>query len=98
MDSKTFRANSVYVARMREIFEDPVVANALVALENEMPQRDALDDADSIVSVRLLSRQFQHKQTILWLLGLAQPLLPETPEEDPNYGVDLSAFQKPINQ
>lgn len=90
MDAKTFRSNPVMVSRIREFLQDPVVAMALVVLEGEMPILDASDAADAIVSVRILSRQFQHKQTILTLLSLADPLLPDPEPEEPTWGVDKS--------
>lgn len=93
MDVPTFRSNPVMVARMREIISDPVFATAIVAVENDLPPSDAMDGADALVSVRLLSRQFQHKQTVLTLLSLGEPMPPESPEESEKWGVDTSQFK-----
>lgn len=94
MTVEMFRSSPVHVAGMRELLQSPILAEAIVCLKDDRPSTDAADAAPEVVSVRLLSRQFQHDQVIATLLSLAEPLpLPEI-EPPPNFGVDTSKFKQ----
>jgi hypothetical protein len=93
--STQFRSSSVRVAAFRELLKDPTLAEAIVCLRDEQPIADAADGADPVVSVRLLSRIFQHNLTIETLLSLGEPLPVQQPDETATFGIDLSRFEKP---
>lgn len=94
MTAEMFRSSPERVGKMRELFSDPTLAAAIVCLQDERPKYDAADNAEAVVSVRLLSRQFQHDHVINLLLSLAELLPVEQPEQPPTWGVDPAAFQQ----
>lgn len=96
-----FRSNPVLVGAMRELLrgdgaQPTVLAQAIVAVQNEKPTVDAMDDAPEIVSVRRLSRIAQHDDVITLLLSCGEPLPIQEPEEEATFGVKKSDFA--INQ
>lgn len=93
MTSDQFRSSADRVSAMRALLDNPTFAEAIVVLKDEAPIADAVDNADAVVSVRLLSRSFGHNQCIATLLSLAEPMPIPQPEAPPNFGVDLSQFQ-----
>lgn len=74
------------VAAFRTLLNDPNLADAIVVLRDESPIVDAIDNADPVASVRLLSRNFGHNQAIEILLSLAEPLPPPPQEEVATFG------------
>lgn len=94
-----FRSNPVLVGAMRELIKGDgtnptVLANAIVAVQNEVPIVDAKDGDSEIVSVRRLSKISQHAEVINLLLSLAEPW-PTTPQEEPAlFGVDPEKFKQ----
>ncbi len=71
-----------------------VLAQAIVAIQNERPMFDAKDDDPEIVSVRRLSKSAQHDEVINLLLSLAEPLPPQREEESATFGVDREKFNQ----
>lgn len=95
MTSDQFRSSADRVGAMRELLQNPVLAEAIVCLKDERPSADAVDSADPVVSVRLLSRAFQHDLVIALFLSLAEPIPTEQDDPPETFGVDLSQFQTP---
>src|SRR4029077_12910575 len=93
MRAMQFRSSAERVVAMRELLNNPILAEALVCLKDERPSDDAADNADPVVSVRLLSRQFQHDHVINLFLSLAEPLPVETTDEEPSWGIDKTRFK-----
>lgn len=71
-----------------------VLAQAIVAIQNERPMFDAKDSDPELVSVRRLSRIAQHDEVINLLLSCAEPLPPQVEEEPPTFGVDKEQFNQ----
>ncbi len=93
MTSDEFRANTHRVGRMRELLNDPTLAQALVCVKDaEMPE-DAPSHSDAITSVRLLSQKAGWHGAINMLLTLAEPLPAMPEEETATFGVDISKFK-----
>jgi hypothetical protein len=93
-----FRSNPVLVGAMREIVQGDgtnptVLAQAIVAVQNEKPIYDAKDGDAEIVSVRRLSRIAQHDLVINLLLSCAEPMPPQTEEPPATFGVDPAQFK-----
>lgn len=93
-----FRSNPVLVGALRTILKGDgtnptVLAQAIVAVQNEKPTQDARDTDSEIVSVRRLSRIAQHDEVISLLLSCAEPMPQQTEEEPALFGVDPSKFQ-----
>ena len=72
-----------------------VLAQAIVAVQNEKPTQDAKDGDSEIVSVRRLSRIAQHDEVINLLLSCAEPMPPAPQEEPALFGVRPEEFQTP---
>jgi hypothetical protein len=93
MTVEEFRSNPVLVGAMRDLIKGDgtnptVLAQAIVAVQNEKPSRDAKDNEPEIVSVRRLSRIAQHDEVINLLLSCGEPLPTEEEEERPLFGVN----------
>ena len=100
MTIETFRSNPVLVGAMRELIKGDgtsptVLAQALIAVQNEKPVSDAKDGDAEIVSVRRLSRIAQHDEVINLFLSLAEPLPPPIEEERATFGVKVEDYQQP---
>ena len=98
MTIEEFRSNPVLVGAMRELVkgdgQNPtVLAQAIVAIQNEKPTQDAKDGDSEIVSVRRLSRIAQHDEVINLFLSLAEPLPPPVVEEPATFGVNPEDFK-----
>lgn len=93
MNAVEFRRSAERVGRMRELLNDPTLAEAIVCLRDDRPIEDAIDHADPVMSVRLLSRYFGYHDAIFALLRLAEPEEPTPAEPPENFGVNLSEFQ-----
>ena len=94
-----FRSNPVLVGAMRALLQTvdgnpSVLAQAIVAVQNERPMFDAKDDDPEIVSVRRLSRSFQHDEVLNLLLSCGEPLPVAPQEEEPTFGVDREKFNQ----
>jgi len=93
-----FRSNPVLVGAMRELIKGDgsaptVLAQAIVAVQNEKPLGDAADGDPEIASVRRLSRIAQHDEVISLLLSCGEPMPIPTEEEEPTFGVRKEDFQ-----
>ena len=98
MTIEEFRSNPVLVGAMRELVkgdgQNPtVLAQAIVAVQNEKPTQDAKDGDSEIVSVRRLSRIAQHDEVINLFLSLSEPLPPPVVEERATFGVNPEDFK-----
>lgn len=94
-----FRSNPVLVGAMKGLLQGEdgqpsVLAQAIVAVQNERPMNDATDHDDSIVSVRRLSRIAQHDEVINLLLSCAEPMPAQSEEEVASFGVDRKQFEQ----
>lgn len=92
MTEDSFRSSAERVGKLRELLQDPVLAAAVVCLRDMRPSGDTADHAEPVASVRLLSRQSGYDSCIDLFLTLAEPLPIEKPDEQPNFGVDMSKF------
>lgn len=81
MTSDQFRASSENVVALRELLQNPVLAQAIVVLQDESPKGDRPLACDAIESVRWLSRGAGWSDCIRTLLELAEPL-PAPPKQD----------------
>lgn len=79
MSSDQFREIAENVVALRELLQNPVLAQAIVVLQDEQPKGDT--EGDFIASVRKLSRISGWSDCIATLLELAEPL-PPPPKQD----------------
>ena len=70
-----------------------VLAQAIVAVQNEKPGGNVKDGDKKIVSVRRLSKIEQHEETLNLLLSCAEPLPPPVVEERATFGVNPEDFK-----
>ncbi len=101
MTLEQFRSNPDLVANMRSLIgatgdAPTVLAQAIVAVQNERLILDARDNDDEIVSVRLLSRVAERQEVISDLLSCAEPWPVQQEESPPTFGVDPSQFVEPL--
>lgn len=92
MTELEFRAAPARVGRLRELLNDPILAQAIVCVKDAESPDDVPDHSDPVASVRTLSRKSGWHGALNMLLALAEPLPPEPITEEPNYGVDLRQF------
>lgn len=93
MTAEQFRSNAERVGRIRELLNDPTLAQAIVTLKDEAKLNDAPQSSDPVESVRRLSWLCGYDQAINLLLSLAEPLpLPEK-EEEPTWGLPASTLK-----
>jgi len=81
---------------MKELLNDPILAQAIVCLKDERPDPAVPLSADAIASVRIQAKLEQHDADVNLLLSLAEPLPVEPPEEEPTYGIDKTKFNLDI--
>ncbi len=86
------------VGEMRELLQGDgltptVLAQVIVAVQNEKPTQDAADADNELVSVRRLSRIAQHEEVITLLLSCAEPMPEPQVDEEPTFGVRKQDFQ-----
>lgn len=77
-----FRSNPIFVGTMAQLIKGDgsgptVLAQLIVALQNNLPANDTSPNADPIESVRLLSRIAERQQVISEILSTAEPLQKE---------------------
>jgi hypothetical protein len=72
-----------------------VLAQAIVAVQNELILRDASDTDMREVSVRLLSRAVGRTDALSDLLSCAELMKPPQQDEEPTFGVRKQDFQPP---
>lgn len=68
-----FRTNPPMVIRLRELLSDPVAQTALEILRNSNPPIDADNEAEAIVSVRILSQMTGYASCFNTLLSMTEP-------------------------
>lgn len=93
MTSDQFRSSPERVVAFRGLLQNPVFAEAIVCLKDEKPLASVPPGADALDRAAALARLEQHELDVNLLLSLAEPLPPELPEEQANFGVDLSKFR-----
>jgi len=88
MLAEEFRASADRVGRIRELLQDPVLASAIVCLQDEgkFMVNDLEPVADAVASVRRLSFICGYSNAIDTLLSLAEPVIVEPPEPEPTWG------------
>ena len=95
-----FRSNPMKIAAFAEILRGDgtsptILAEAIVAVQNELILRDAKPEDMREVSVRLLSQAVGRTDALTDLLSCAEPLPPPVVEEPATFGVDPSQFKQP---
>jgi len=93
MTSDEFRASSWRVGRIRELLNDPTLAQAIVCVKESESTEDVPPHSDPVASVRALSRKAGWHGAIDTLLSLAEPLPLLPVEETATFGVDISKFR-----
>lgn len=94
MTAFEFRRNADLVAGWRELLAtNPVVAHVMVVLKDEKPSATVPPGSDALDRAAALAKLEQHELDVDLLLSLAEPLPPELPEEQANFGVDISKFK-----
>lgn len=73
MTIEQFRSTPDYVKRMTEIFDDPVMQQAIVLLKDGNPPVDSPVASAEVVSVRILSQMAGYASCLSNLLALATP-------------------------
>lgn len=72
---------------MRELLSNPVMQEALLTLRDfNLPRDTEVDDADSVASVRRLSRSVGWNNCLMGFMRLGEPVKPPAPPEEPDYG------------
>jgi hypothetical protein len=102
MTVNSFRSNPVLVAAMRSILTGPegtpsVLAQAIVAVQNEKPSSNVDESSAEIVSVRRSSRIAGYEESLELLLSCAEPLAVPEPDEEATFLPENrpSQFQTP---
>lgn len=98
MTTNEFRSNPVLVGALKSLLTGDngtpsVLAQAIVAVQNEKPSPDVHEDSPEIVSVRRSSRIAGYEESLELLLLCAEPL-PQPVEEEPAlFGVNPKEHQ-----
>ncbi len=92
MTTIEFRENAVLVGAMKALLissegQPSVLAQAIVAVQNEKPTYIVRDGDEEIVSVRRLSRIAGFDESLELLLSCSEPLSPPLVEEPATFGV-----------
>ena len=93
-----FRSNPMKISAFAEILRGDgtsptILAEAIVAVQNERVLRDAKHEDMLEVSARLLSQAVGRIDAITDLLSCAEPLPPPVVEEPATFGVNPADFQ-----
>src|SRR5882724_8359881 len=93
-----FRSNPVLVGSLKALLNGDngtpsVLAQAIVAVQNDKPTSNISEAHPEIASVRRLSKIEGWEESLERLLSCAEPMpLPEA-EEEPTFGVNKAEFQ-----
>ena len=100
MTTSEFRENPVLVGALKALLigdngTPSVLAQAIVAVQNEKPPPTIIEGHPEIASVRRLSRIAGYEESLELLLSCAEPLPPPVVEEPATFGVDPAQFKQP---
>ena len=93
MTELEFRSAPARVGRIRELLNDPTLAQAIVCVRDAELPDDVPDHSDPVASVRALSRKSGWHGALNMLLSLAEPLPPPGVEEVASFGVNMAQYQ-----
>jgi hypothetical protein len=98
MTINSFRSNPVLVGELKALLSGDngtpsVLAQAIVAVQNEKPSSNVDESSAEIVSVRRSSRIAGYEESLELLLSCAEPLPTPEPEEEPTFGIDPEKFK-----
>lgn len=87
-----FRENAVLVGAMKALLigsdgQPSVLAQAIVAVQNERPSPKVAEHSTEIVSIRRLDRIAGFDESLELLLSCSEPLSPPPVEEEATFGV-----------
>lgn len=93
-----FRSNPVLVGALRALLnsdngQPSVLAQAIVAVQNEKPDTKVAEGHAEIASVRRLSRIEGFDESLELLLSCAEPMPAQVEEEPAMFGVDPEQFK-----
>ncbi len=93
MTIQDFRSNPVLVGALKSLLisdngQPSVLAQAIVAVQNEKPEPNVGESLPEIASVRRLSRITGYEESLELLLSCSEPLPPPIVEEEPTFGVE----------
>jgi len=93
-----FRSNPILVGALKALLNGDngtpsVLAQAIVAVQNEKPQYNVREEHAEIVSVRRLSRIAGYEESLELLLSCAEPMPVPQEEEEPTFGVKIEDFK-----
>jgi len=100
MTTVEFRNNPVLVGAMKALLVGEngmpsVLAQAIVAVQNEKPPPTVIEGHPEIASVRRLSRIAGYEESLELLLSCAEPIPPQPQEEPATFGVRPEDYQQP---
>ncbi len=95
-----FRSNPVLVGALKALLisdngQASVLAQAVVAVQNEKPAPNVPEGSPDIASTRRLSRIAGYEESLELLLSCAEPMPVQVEEERPTFGVNPADFQQP---
>jgi hypothetical protein len=99
MTTSDFRNNPVLVGALKALLigdngTPSVLAQAIVAVQNEKPAPNVPEGHPEIASVRRLSRITGYEESLELLLSCAEPLPPPVVEEPATFNVDPEKFKQ----
>ena len=100
MTTVDFRENPIKVGALKALLigengQPSVLAEAIVAVQNESPSPKVPEHSEEIVSTRRLDRIAGFNESLELLLSCAEPLPPPVVEEPATFGVDPAQFKQP---
>ncbi len=100
MTTTDFRENPILVGALKALLngengQPSVLAQALVAVQNERPSPRVSEQSNEIVSIRRLDRIAGFDESLELLLSCAEPIPTQVEEAPALFGVDPSQYQQP---
>ena len=98
MTVSVFRSNPVLVGALKALLNGDngtpsVLAQAIVAVQNEKPSSNVDESSAEIVSVRRSSRIAGYEESLELLLSCAEPMPVPQAEEEATFGIDKEQFK-----
>ncbi len=98
MTTGDFRSNPVLVGALKSLLisdngQPSVLAQAIVAVQNEKPTYLIADGQPEIVSVRRLSRIAGYEESLEALLSCAEPMPVQQEEEPATFGINPAEYK-----
>ena len=98
MTTVDFRENPVKVGALKALLvggdgQPSILAEAIVAVQNERPSPKVAEQSTEIVSIRRLDRIAGFDESLELLLSCAEPLPPPVVEEAPTFGVNPDDYK-----